>query len=270
MSERRPCLPFGAMRAFHLTWSTDGRQPAFPEESRRRGVLRAIATSGGESIILFALVDDHVHIVVYVDPVKLPMLVRSLSTVLTNRAAVPLAPTFVREVESRQHLRNLVDYCLTQISHHGLPWSAATDTGSCFPDLVGARRIPGMQLPIARALPRLRLREAYNVVGLPPEALEPASDDTLRALGAVRLAELTAETFALGPGLDGNEAAIANARKVFATLAVEAGFRLRDIAHALDVSPSAAARLVRRAVDAKDTRAVRLRVALEMAVRSRK
>lgn len=254
------------MRAYHLTWSTSGRQPAFPSEEVRRDVLRAVARVAGMHVVLFALVDDHVHVVVFVDSASLGRLSRSLTMVLTHRAAVPLAPVWVQPVESRGHMATLPRYCLGQLGHHGLPGHPATATGSCFPDLVGARRVPGLGMPLLQALPRFRQRDAYEHVGLPPVPLAPATDDQLRALGAVRLADLVAQALAVGPALVGNRAEVVEARGVVGRLAAECGLRSRDVAHALGVTDGAAWRLARREVEAATLRAARLRVALEVAV----
>ena len=267
LAAAKPALTVPAMRTYHLTWATAGRQPAFPAEAVRRAVLRAIAEVAGAFVVLFAIVDDHVHIIIVVEPDKLWVVQRALTMVLGNRSAVPLAPCFVKPVETRKHSEHLVKYCLTQNQHHGVGGHAATDTGSCFLDLVGARRIPKLNMPILRALPRFRLREVYAHVGLPQVELAPGDDGMIRALGMVRFAELAAEALCVGPGLGGNRAEVANARAVIAVIGAAAGFRADDIGHALGVVPAAARRLIARAVDAADVRAVRMRVALDVAVR---
>ena len=158
-------------------------------------------------MVCFALVDDHVHLVL-----------------------------------RRRHLVTLVGYCLGQFAHHGLADDPAVATGSFFPDLVGARRVPGLSLLLAAALPRFRAQEAYAAVGLVNE-LQPASDAELRALGPFRLVELVAQTFARGPALAGRSPARLAARQVAARLAAEVGLRPRDLAAALGVSVSAANRI---------------------------
>lgn len=214
--------------------------------------------------MLFALVDDHAHIVVMVEPQRLRRVQGALSKVLNHRSAVPFAAPYVLPVTTRTHMVSLVGYCLTQFGHHGLPDDPATATGSCFPDLIGARRIPGLTLRIATALPRFRLREAYEAVGL-AAAVMPADDAAARGLGPARLVDLLAQTFAVDPGFASNATAVVKARRVGARLAIDVGMRPRDISGPLGVTAIAAARLAARPVDLADLRAVRMRVALDIA-----
>ncbi len=165
-------------------------------------------------------------------------------------------------------MASLVRYCLTQSAHHGLPDDPAIATGSCFPDLIGARRLPGLTLRVTTALPRFRLRDAYEAVGL-ASPLSPAGDAELRALGGTRLAELVSATLCTGPGFAGNHADVVRGRRVAAHLAQAVGLRPRDLALPLGITETAAARLSSRSVEKADLGAVRVRVALEGAVATR-
>jgi hypothetical protein len=91
--------------------------------------------------------------------------------VLRPLAAAPVEPARVREVDTRAHLEWLVRYVLTQGPHHGVAGHPALASGSCFQDLVAARRVDGLRLRIAEALPRLRRRTLYEAVGLPAVGL---------------------------------------------------------------------------------------------------
>ncbi len=122
---------------------------------------------------------------------------------------------------------------------------------------------------IGSALPRFQLRDAYAAVEFPLVPLEPADDATIHMMGAVRLAELTAEAFGADPVLATNHHSSVLARRVFAVLAENCGFRPYDIARALSITPTAAARLTHRSVAPGDTRTVRMRVALEIAAAAR-
>jgi len=256
------------MKIVHLTWATEGRQPAFPTEEARRRVVRALAEVAGRDMALFAVVDDHVHIVVALPPSRLGRVQASITKVLNSRAAVRFSSPFLRPVTTRSHLESLVGYCLTQARHHGLAEGGALAAGSCFADLIGARRVPGMALQLATVLPRFQLRSACEAVGL---AEDPplAGVAELRRLGAAQLAEVVAEALCIGPGFSGNTAGVAEARRVAARLALDAGFRARDIAEPLGVTPTAASRLAARPVDEADLRAVRKRVAVVHAVSAR-
>lgn len=231
-------------------------------------MLRVLTTTAGGEIVLFALVDDHVHIVLLVEPERLPRVQASLTKVLSSRSAVELAAPFLREVATRKHMTTLLGYCLNQFEHHGLADDPATATGSCFPDIVGARRLPGLTLQLGGALPRFRQREAYDVVRL-AEKLVPASDADVRGLGPARLANLVAQTFAVGPGFIGRGGELVSTRRVAARLARDVGMRPRDLADALGITAHAANRLARAAVDDADLRAVRLRIALDLAASCR-
>ena len=71
------------MEITHLTWATISRKAAFPTEQARRAVTRAMAAAAGKVLVLFALVDDHVHAVVAVEPGGLRRVQASLSRVLS-------------------------------------------------------------------------------------------------------------------------------------------------------------------------------------------
>lgn len=257
------------MKIVHLTWATEGRQPAFPAEEARRRVLRALASVAGGAIVLFAVVDDHVHLVLSLPPSPLHRLQASITKVLNHRSAVRFSPPFLRPVVTRTHLESLVGYCLNQTRHHGLAEDPAMATGSCFADLIGARRIPGLALPLPAVLPRFQMATAFAAVDLPVD-LQAADAGALRHLGAARLAEVVAETLCVGPGFSGNAARVAEARRVAARLAIDVGFRPRDIAEPLEVTPIAVARLANRPVEEADLRSVRKRVALLAAVSGRR
>lgn len=256
------------MKIYHLTWSTIGRKTSFPEEATRRAVLQDLGRVAGAHIVLFALVDDHNHIVLRLDPSQLRYVQCAITNVLNRRSTARFLPPKVVPVETRQHTNRLVGYCLEQYEHHGLADDAAIATGSCFPDLAGARRVPGLNLRILGALPRFQLREAYAVVDIANE-LVPAADPVVRGLGPSRLAEAVANTFGIGPGFSGNATVVARARRVAVRLAVDVGMRASDLAEVLQVTATAAARLATRPVDPADLRAVRLRVALDLAAASR-
>lgn len=257
------------MQTYHLTWATVSRQPIFSTEAARRAALHALAAVAGAFIVLFAIVDDHLHLVIHVDPKKFGVVQRSLTKVLRRRAGAPLGRIDIRRVETRSHLNNLVGYCLKQPRHHGLRWDPATTTGSCFPDLVGARRIDGLTLPLSTVLPRFELRDAFAAVSLPGTRILPASDDALRALGPVRLAELTGDALACSTPFASNTPIDRRARRVFAALATAAGFTPRDIAHALTITHTAACRLAKLTVEPADEHVVRVRVSLETAAAAR-
>lgn len=252
------------MRLFHLTFATPDRMVAFDAPEKRWDALHALGRIAGPRSMLHALVDDHQHVVVRVKAGAEGRLARAL--LLGWRAiGANLEPADVRPVADRAHFRRLVDYLLQQPVKHGLAAHPATWTGSMFPDLVGARRIPGLSVQVQQILPRYRQREAYAVVGLAPEPLVPASEEDVRAAGAVRLSELAAETF--GTRLAMNTPASRRARLALATLGAQAKIATREIAHALGITQQSTRRLRQAGPLAEaDTRALRLRLALESVV----
>ena len=257
------------MPVFHLTFATDGRLPLFPAEAPRLAALHAIGRVVGDRVLLFCLVDDHAHVALEADPARVGALARGALLALRPLAR-QVEPAHVRTVESRSHLEWLVRYVLRQPIKHGMSGHPALWSGSCFPDLVGARVVPGLE-PVPRlmaALPRFRLREAFAHVGLPREELLPVDDDGIRDLGALPLARAAAFATASPLPLVGKHAATTRARAATCRLAREVGIATRDVTRVLSITPQAAGRLARKEPDPRLLRAVRLRLALEAAVRS--
>lgn len=135
-----------------------------------------------------------------------------------------------------------------------------------FPDLVGARRLPGLALRLAEALPRVRLRAAFGHVDLATTPLEPVDDATLRHLGIRRLADAASAALAADPALTGNSATVVSARVTIAHLAT--AWPTSELAWALDLTSQAARRLRTRPVPNGALNAVRLRLALEERARA--
>ncbi|MES2642112.1 MAG: hypothetical protein V4850_21700 [Myxococcota bacterium] len=254
------------MRSFHLTFAAVGRHPLFPVEASRRGAVRALGRVAGDNVALFALVDDHVHVVVFCEEARVGRLARAILLALRPLAAAGLEPAFTRPVRDRGHLEWLVGYLLTQPEHHGLQEHPALTTGSCYRDLVGARRVPGLSLPIVQALPRFRLRDAGRHVGLPDVDLSPVSDEGVRAAGATRLLAAATAALAGGPDPRGNDPEVVVARRAVMHLGLAAGIHLAELAHVLGVSVDAARRIGARGVADPVSHAVRLTLALEAAV----
>jgi len=218
----------------------------------------------GGSVLLFALVDDHIHLVLLCDRDATGARARAVLLALRTSVAAGLGPAHVSEVRGRAHLEWLVRYLLTQPAHHGLSEHAALTTGSCFPELVGARVVPGLSLRLSASLPRFRLREAYSAVGLAPEPLVPVQDAELRVVGARAL--VTAASAAAGaPPLLGRDLPSVDTRRVVASLGQVAGIHLEELAHALGVTPDAARRIAQRPAPVELVKATRMRLALEAA-----
>ncbi len=254
-----------AMRSYHLTFAAVGRHPLFPVEATRRAAVRALGRVAGAWIVLFAVVDDHVHVVLSCEEDRIGRLARAILLALRPLASAEIEPAHLRPVRDRGHMEWLVGYVLGQPAHHSLPEHPALTTGSCYPDLVGARVIPGMEMPLLRALPRFRLRDACRAVGLPEVELRPVSLDVVRAAGAARLVEAVGRTLAAGPDIQGNAAEVVEARAAVAQLAGAAGIHPAEVTHALGITPDTARRLRARPPDERALRATRVALALEAA-----
>ncbi len=256
------------MDSWHLTFSTRGRVVLFADEARRRSAVRAIFAVVGDHLLLFCIVDDHVHVVVHGDRQRAGRLAQALLLSLRALGAPALQAAHLRPVENRRHLQWLVRYCIDQPRKHGLQQHGrdqrpALWTGSCFLDLVGARHIEGGALHIDRALPRLRLATVMEQAGLPGEPVRPADDALLGGVGPARLREAASAALAVDPALTGRSAPVVAARRVTAQLAQAAGFPVSLLATTLGLSHQAAGRLRRAPVDPAAVRATRVRLALE-------
>lgn len=252
------------MKLVHLTFTSVGRLPLAPSEPARRRVLHVLGRAAAGVVVLFALVDDHLHLAVYCDEARLGHLCRSL--VLGLRAALEVEVNVAHRspIRDRAHLETLVRYFLTQPAHHGLAEHPALTTGSCFPELVGARIVPGLTLGLAEVLPRYRLRAAYPHVGLRDGPLVLVAAEDVRKAGAARIAAAAAAAAGRGPVLDGHTPQDAEARAAAVHLAHASEVDLADLAHALAITPRAVRRIVtERPAPEPLVRATRMRLALE-------
>ena len=249
------------MNLWHLTFSTRGRQVIFTSEAGVLEGVRALARAAGERVVLFSIVDDHVHTVVRSnEPGSLtPGLLRALRAV----AEAELDPAHRRAVTNRRHLEWLAShYIMEQPGKHGLPTHPALWTGSCFLDLLGARRIEGLALQLPRVLPRFRLRQAFQAVGLEARPLVPMAVDELRAVGAHRVVRAAAAAVGM-PEARSRGRLARTARLAAATLCREAGVASVELAAVLGYRTSSVCKLMRQPSDPAIVRATLLRLALE-------
>ncbi len=254
------------MQAWHVNFSSEGRNPMFPEEALRRQVVRWIAATAPQELALFCFVDEHLHFVFFGDRERVWSRIRALSRGLRRLSVVPLGPAYIKRVEGRDHMRNLLDYLLGQPRKHGLPVHPALWTGNCFVDIIGARYLPGLRLRIRDALPRFRQRQAYCAVGLPVRRIQAPTAEQVRALGASRLVTAASAALAAPPSLAGRTAPEIEARRVVVGLGGEVGIPRREVAWALGITPRAARRLALRQASPEAFNAALLMLALEEAV----
>jgi hypothetical protein len=245
---------------WHLTFSAARRNPLFPDNLRL--ALHKVAAVAGPWLLYFCIVDDHLHVLVQCTKKKVGRIAAGLLLALRPLAHPVLLRAHVRRVETRAHLDWLVDrYLLQQAAKHGLGVHPALHEGSCFQELARTRGIPGLRLKLWDALPRYRVRRAFEAVGLEPVPLEPADDETIHRLGLSRLCQ--AGEFAVGGsiGLVRNVPSEANARRAIVQLAQSA--RLKGAGDELGLTRFTACRLRARPAPPEVVRAIRSRLALE-------
>ena len=205
------------------------------------------------------------------DAKRVGRIAAGLLLALRPLAAVELLPAHVRPVRTRSHLEWLVkNYILAQPAKHGLAGHPALQEGSCFLDLIDARVLPGTDPRFARriiaAMPRYKMRLAYEAVGLDPKPLEPASNELIHQLGMTRVADAGAVATAAAPGLVGNGAQEVLARRAATKVALDAGIPSAECRFAFDVTRAAIHRWTGDPVDERVVRAIRIRLALEARV----
>ena len=165
------------MDTFHVTLATEERTALCSSNTDRVRAAASVTRTCGRELLLFCVVDDHVHLVLRGTAKRVGQLAGNVSQSL-RRSGTPLDRARIRPVSSRSHLRTLVRYVLDQTTHHTLSTAPhpALWPGSSFWDLVGARAMPGFgATPLREALPRLTSDDVWGAVGLP--ALEPESGD---------------------------------------------------------------------------------------------
>lgn len=251
------------MKLWHLTFSSTTRHTLFPTEAQLRAALSKVLSIAGAELVLYDIVDDHLHLVVWCTEARRSVLQRVVLLGLRPLASTEIAAAHPRLVEGRSHLQWLVQYLLLQVEKHGLAAHPALWTGSCFQDLVGARCVVPLAGRLAKALPRLRLATVQEIVGLPARPIEPVGIDRVRALGATRLVAAAASALVVGPELRGKSGAVIRAKRVVAQMGIAADIPTRELAWAIGADRSRINRLRHQPNEPRLVRAVAIRLALE-------
>ena len=134
------------MEIWHLRLSSDGRHPLFPSEQERRAAVRVIVARAGLWLVVFGIVDDHVHLILVSDRKRAAKVARAVKLGLRSISVMPFEPPYLELVKTRPHLLRLAAYVIEQPRKHGLDVHPALWSGSCFADIVGARHIEGLGL----------------------------------------------------------------------------------------------------------------------------
>lgn len=255
------------MQLWHLTFSTDKRFVLFTDEIKRRRALRRIIGMASAELILYCLVDDHLHLVVLCTGKRAATLLRAIQLALRPHLAGRI-DVDRRSVAGRSHLEWLLRYHLNQVDKHGLKVHPALWSGSCFQELAGARCLVDLCSRLDEVLPRLARYAAHEMIGLPGRDIAPMGLVQVRAAGVVRVAQAAGISLLARPGMKGQGTVEMLAKRTVAQLVVEAGIPPLELAWLFKQDASTIRRWRRPAVAPELLRAVRVRLALEDLVAS--
>ena len=246
----------GSAMTTHITIAAEGRATLFVGAAAITTAARLVARVGGERLELFAIVDDHVHLLVRGDGGGAAS---GMSRAMRAAGAAGLQHAFLRAVEGRTHHTSLIGYLCRQVVKHGLREHPALYAGTCAPDLLGVRALAEFDARrIGESLPRLDVRaEAARSCGVGPGALRAATDAEIAAIGTARL-------WAIARGAGG----IVGSERDYHAVAVRAAFAslatgsTSEVATATGLGDRMVRRLRSTEPDARLVEAIRRRVAL--------
>ena len=129
------------MPLWHISIESRDRLPVFPQEKQRRQALHALNRVARAVLLLFSIVDEHLHLVAAGDINPIRRLRQALVQALTPISEVPLAPSWIGPVKKRKHLLRLIGYHVIQVVKHRVQGvHPAIWSGSCLrrPDRWGS------------------------------------------------------------------------------------------------------------------------------------
>ncbi|MCP4873825.1 MAG: hypothetical protein GY898_34485 [Proteobacteria bacterium] len=133
-------------------------------------------------VVVFRLVDDHLHAVTMNDGPAGRELGRRVEISLQHRLkpGVGFSEVYVKPVVDQRHLRNLFWYCLGQEKHHGVELDPLFEASN-LPDLLGWRTLGGWTIGnVRRYLPRVGRERLLEQLPVMP-AVAPFDVGVLRA-----------------------------------------------------------------------------------------
>jgi len=131
------------MELWHTNFASTGRMPLLSNaEAHRPLAIWRLARLQIAGLVLFCIVDDHLHLVLRGSRSFAGQVVSRIKRSWKGLFAGETSDAFHRLVEGRRHLLTLIPYFFDQPRIHGLSTPAHQWDGSCFFDLVGARHLP--------------------------------------------------------------------------------------------------------------------------------
>jgi hypothetical protein len=254
------------MQLWHLNIASRTRHALFPSEALRLQAVTKLVSICGNTMVLFCIVDDHLHWVVLCDRCQCSTIARAAKLAVAALTSTATKSVHIEPVNGRNHLETLRSYILLQTIRHGLPGHPALWSGSCFPDLVGARWIPELRLRLQDVLPRCTQADLCRDLALPLRQLEPSELTELRTGGASSLVAAAAAACGATPELRGKRRETVRARRVACSLARAVDMPLREVAWALGIHPGNARKLLTTPVEPEALLATRRRITLEQVV----
>ena len=107
-------------KIFHLTYTSVGRLPFFPNLAGCREALHRLARLR-HSLALFSIVLEHLHQVALTNGAGGSAVSKATKRALGTMVATPFDETDIRTVGSRDYVENLFRYHLVQPAKHNVP-----------------------------------------------------------------------------------------------------------------------------------------------------
>lgn len=249
------------MQTWHLTLASRDRDHLWNDEHDLLRIVRHLAHLGGDSLVAFCVVDDHLHSFHHGPRRR----VGQVASGITQTIATPTEPAFIKEVRGRSYRTWLLRYILTQVLKHGIPGPPALWHGSSFLDLIGARVLDGFDRgTIERVLPRSRVDGIFTELGLAAEPIHALED--LEGIGAAELVRAAGASLGCGRGAGTRQPHEVDARHLAAWLGRQLDLPTGELGAELKRSTRTVRMLAARRPPDEHIDALRTRLALERRV----
>lgn len=251
------------MNLYHLIYASIGRLPFFTSANGYHSAIRALAKVSKNRIVAFAVMDDHIHVVLFEDSGAERHRAKALLQALSPLTSVGIERAHIVPIESRIHMHRELMYMLRQPSHHKLKGHEALWRGSCFPDLVGARYVEGLQLQVEKALPRFNVGQILGAMGVQKKHIIPLENAEIKGVGLSRFIDCAIDALCAPSPLSGKSYQTIGARAAVCQLAHAAGFKPAEVADSLNISRQSFYSALKRTVASEAIQSIRVRLNLE-------